>query len=99
MVYDDRELVYFLSLNDLSGRLNGDFTVDQTRLKALMEIGTIDMSYDGISLLSGVSGHSELTIDANLSESVYTVSTDLLRLNALELDFNGTFSLKETAIG
>lgn len=99
VVYDDRELVYFLSLDALTGNLNGDFTVDQTRLKASMEIGSINMSYDGMTLLSGVSGQSELTIDANLSESVYAVSTDMLMLNALDLDFKGTFSLKETAIG
>lgn len=99
VVYNDRELNFLLQMAKFSGVLNGDLSMDQTRMNALLKIESINVNYDGMTLLKAVEGQTKLTIDANLAESIYRITSEQLSLNALELDFDGVFNLTETAIG
>ncbi|MDP2235364.1 MAG: AsmA-like C-terminal region-containing protein [Bacteroidales bacterium] len=97
-VYEDRELDFKLLMKDLSGSMKGDLSMDQTDIMTKLEIGSLSMVYEDMTLLNEVSGVFNAVVEANLAESIYAIKSDKLMLNDLNLDFDGSFELNEEDI-
>lgn len=98
-VYTDRELVYFLSLDELNGLIRGDVQADKANLLAKLTSSSVSTAYESYTLLNAVQAVAELIIDADFENDIYKIKTNSLKLNEMDLDFTGDFSFPDDNIG
>ncbi len=98
-VYTDKELVYFLRLNELHGLIRGDVQADKANLLAKLTAASVSTAYESYTLLNAVQAAAELIIDADFENDIYKIKTNSLKINEMDLDFIGDFSFPEDNIG
>lgn len=91
--YEDKELTFSTRLADIEGSLSGDMSLDQALLQLKLRAGKLMVAYNGMTLLDGVSAVFEGNVDAGLATDIYSISSDILKLNELDLGFNGNFDI------
>ena len=93
VVYDNRQLNYFMALGGISAKGSGDFTADVYDLPIEMEALIADITYDGISYLSNKTfkGKTLLTID--LEKMKFTLGAGSFQLNDFLFDLNGYLAM------
>lgn len=99
IVFDDRTTTFYVSMEDINSELNGDFSLDQTQMNAMLQIGDINAAFDGMTLARNIKLSTKTTIDANLKNDIYTLNTKDFLVNDLALGLDGQFALKESDIG
>tara|TARA_R110002096_G_scaffold183757_21_gene362037 strand:+ start:17149 stop:19968 length:2820 start_codon:yes stop_codon:yes gene_type:complete len=99
VVYKDQSSPFQLSMNNINTTLAGDFTLDQTQMKAVLEIGDISSVYNEMTLMKSLSLKTDVSIDANLAENIFDLDIEKLLLNSLQLSMGGRFSLADSSIG
>ncbi len=99
VVYKDQSSPFQLSMNNINTTLAGDFTLDQTQMKAVLEVGDISSVYNEMTLMKSLSLKTDVSIDANLAENVFDLDIDKLMLNSLLLSMGGRFNLTDSSIG
>lgn len=97
-IYDDKEMDFDLTMKKLNGNMKGDLSLDQTDIITRLNIGSITMNYENMTLLNEVSGVFNAVIAADLANSIYSIRSNELMLNELKLDFDGSFGLNEEDI-
>ena len=99
VVYKDQSSPFQLSMNNINTTLAGDFTLDQTQMKAVLEVGDISSVYNEMTLMKSLSLKTDVSIDANLAENIFDLDIEKLLLNSLQLSMGGRFSLADSSIG
>ncbi len=92
LIYDDRDLGFYVRMEGLHSGLRGDFTAAKTNLGLQMEAGDVTMSYENSPLLSHVRVKYKAWIDADLEHEIYSLKSNVLDLNELSVEFAGNFS-------
>ncbi|MFW5724837.1 MAG: AsmA-like C-terminal region-containing protein [Bacteroidota bacterium] len=99
MVYDDRDLQFFLNLQDLDLTLSGDFTATTTTLRIRnTTVQQVFAKYEGMPLLHDVFVDLHADIDADLEQFAFIFRDNRLRLNDLPVVFDGSFAMPGTDI-
>ena len=98
LFYDDRESDMQVQIKGLNNTLSGNFSEDFSNLKTNTQIESLSVKMDGIDYLSRTKLHYMATIEADLKNSIYTLGKNELKLNDLQLVFNGSVSLLEEGI-
>jgi hypothetical protein len=85
-------------LYDMNHNSNGDFNENIFKLASKSEIAEVLMIYDGITYLNkwGITQNGD--IDVNLAESKYTLTQNILTINGLEADLDGSIAMTEEDI-
>lgn len=93
LVYDDRELDYFMALSGINGSGNGEFTADVYELPVEMEAMIADITYEGTSFLSNkaFSGKSLLNID--MKSMKFTLTDGDFLLNDFHFGMTGFLAM------
>jgi len=89
VVYRDEAGNMSSEIDDLDFLLSGDLSADRTTLKTITNIGAFSFQMDGINYLNRAQMSLDADLDADLTNSKYTFINNLLRVNALELGFDG----------
>ncbi|MBK9290330.1 MAG: AsmA family protein [Bacteroidetes bacterium] len=97
--YVDHELSFSTRLTGLKGNLSGDMSLDRTLLNLDLSSDNLVMSYEGMTLLDKVTAVFTGKIDAELARDMYTIRSEVLKLNEMNLDFAGSFDLSGENIG
>ncbi len=95
LAYEDATMDFSTEIEGLDLSLDGDFTASTTIVDLLMEIHSMNMSYEGVDYFKEASITSEIELDANLDDSRYECKDCALDLNELGLDFGGWFQMNE----
>ncbi len=93
--FDSRESDLAAALVGLDVELNGDFTQDSIDLGTRVKADDVTVSFAGMTYLDHVAVGLDTDIGANMSAKRFTFDKDRLRLNALELAFDGTVGIGE----
>ncbi len=98
IVYDDRQMDFYLSLQDLEHRGKGHFTANTYELDTRSEVQALTLAYGGMRYLKEV--HAQLTAGLlmDLSKMRFELRENKLILNALPLELDGYVALPEDAI-
>ncbi len=93
LVYDDRQLDYFMALGGINAIGKGEFTTDVYELPIKLEALIADISYGGVSYLSGkeFSGETDLTVD--MDKMKFSLEGGDFRLNDFLFDLAGYLAL------
>ncbi len=93
IIYLNESLRMKLVMVDLNHSLSGDISVDQTTLKAITDIHSTTLTYDGVDYLKDVALHYKANIDADIKNEIYTLKKNELKLNELAVNFDGSVSM------
>jgi len=93
LIYDDRQLDYFMALGGINAVGNGEFTADVYELPIEMEALVGDITYEGTSYLSNktFSGNTLLNID--MKNMKFTVSDGNFMLNDFNFGMTGFLAM------
>jgi uncharacterized protein involved in outer membrane biogenesis len=96
--YNDQSSGMSASMKNFNFKLSGNFSQDFASLKILSNTDAIDFSMGGIKYLKKASNRIDISIDADLKNSVYTLKENEFALNDIVLGWNGTVAMKDTNI-
>lgn len=89
LIYDDKESATYAKIDNLNHEGKGDFTLDDFVLETQTDIEKLLVSYEGIPYINGASASSKFDIGINMPAFKFTFSDNNIKLNALELKFDG----------
>ncbi len=93
IIYDDKESDVLAQLQNLNFLLSGDMTEDLTNLRINMTSDTMTVASGGIKYLNKVKTEFVSDLKADLANSVYTFKDNDLKLNEIDLGFDGTVKM------
>ncbi|GAA0878071.1 hypothetical protein GCM10009119_10390 [Algoriphagus jejuensis] len=93
LVYDDRQLDYFMALGGINAVGAGEFTTDVYELPIQLEALIADISYGGVSYLSNkeFSGETDLTVD--MKNMKFTLGEGEFKLNEFLFGLSGYLAM------
>jgi hypothetical protein len=94
--YDDRSSNMSAGLENFNFTLSGDMSQDYTSLVVDSETEKLNFTMDGIRYLKNVLLKMHFDVGANLKESIYKLEKNVVSLNALELNFDGSIAMPES---
>lgn len=98
LVYDDRQLDYFMALGEINAQGNGEFTSDVYELPIELEALIAEVNYEGTSYLSNknFSGETALTVD--MEQMKFTLGEGNFQLNDFIFGLTGFMSMPDEDI-
>ncbi len=95
IVYDDRAGDMYAEIVDLDHTGKGDFAQEIVDLATTTSIKSLTVKTGGVAYLSKAELEAKLDLNLDLPNSKYTFKENTVRLNQLELAFNGWLQLLE----
>ncbi len=85
-------------LYDMNHNSRGDFNKNLFKLASKTEIAEVLMKYDGITYLNKWAITQSGDIEANIAKSKYSLAQNILTINGLEADLDGSIAMTEEDI-
>ena len=98
LVYDDRQLDYFMALGGIDAKGNGEFTADVYELPIELEALIADITYEGTSYLSNKTFSGETLLNIDMANMKFTFGEGDFRLNDFLFDLSGFIAMPEDDI-
>ncbi len=95
IIYDDRAGDIFAEIVDLDHSGKGDFAKDVVDLATKTTIQSLTVKSGGIAYISKAELDAKLDMNLDMPNSKYTFKENTVRLNQLELAFNGWLQMLE----
>ena len=95
IIYDDRQGDMYVHLVDFTHEGSGDFTQDDFLLKTTTESESVTYKTGGIAYLSNVRLDMKFDMQMNLPNMRFQFVENYLRLNELELNFDGMIAMPD----
>lgn len=99
IIYDDRQGKMYAELVDFTHEGSGDFTQDNFLLKTNTSSKEITYKMDGMSYLSRTNFEMKFDINIDMPNMKFTFDENNVRLNALELNFDGWVAMPDEPEG
>lgn len=96
LIYDDRSLDFYTSLENLNHTLSGDFTQDNFALNINTAIDAVTVGYGGVTYLNRVKTVVNAEMDADMPNFKFTFKQSELGLNELSFGVEGYFAMPQT---
>ncbi|MEW6469475.1 MAG: AsmA family protein [Bacteroidota bacterium] len=93
VVYDDKSMDFYTSLNGFNHTLSGDFTQDNFLMETMTSIGEFTLAYGGVTYLKKVKTDIKADLDADMPNFKFTFKDNKISLNELGLGINGFFAM------
>ncbi len=94
IVYDDHSMDFYLNIEDMNHRGNGNFTIDVFDLDTHTDIKGLTVKYGGISYLKKAKVNYDAIFNIDQKNSKYTFKENFLTVNDLQLRTDGFVQLK-----
>jgi hypothetical protein len=88
-VYDDRLGDTYVEIEDLDHVGKGEFTQDVFDLSTTTDIASLTAKSGGVTYLKKAKGELDLTLNADITNSKFTIKDNSIVLNALKLNTEG----------
>jgi hypothetical protein len=92
LVYDDAELGFFTSLNEVNHSSSGDFNSDVFDLITHTDAKNVNVQYENMPLLAGADVQGDATLHIDIAKSIYQFKENEFTINDLPLTFDALFS-------
>ena len=91
--YLDEVMKVDVQIKGLNHKLSGDLSADFTTLKTNTTIEDFQMDYEGVRYMNDMQIEAKADIDADLKNAIYTFKKNSVRLNNVELGFDGSVAM------
>lgn len=93
VVYDDRQLDYFMALGGINAIGNGEFTADVYELPIELEALIADVTYEGTSYLTNKNFSGETLLNIDMENMKFSVSDGDFLLNDFKFGLTGFLAM------
>ncbi len=93
IIYEDQSMDLFTKMENLNFILSGDLSSDYTTLSTQTTIDAMSLKMEGLSYLKKAKMELIADLETDLVKSKYTFKENLLRVNELELGFDGAIEM------
>lgn len=93
LVYDDRQLDYFMALGGINALGEGEFTTDVYELPIKLEAMIADISYGGVSYLSEKEFEGDMELGVDLKQMKFSLAEGDFRLNDFLFGLSGYLAM------
>ncbi|MBN7814385.1 AsmA-like C-terminal region-containing protein [Algoriphagus pacificus] len=93
VVYDDRQLDYFMALGGINAIGNGEFTADVYELPIELEALIADITYEGTSYLTNKNFSGETLLNIDMENMKFSVSDGDFLLNDFKFGLTGFLAM------
>ncbi|MEP1259428.1 AsmA family protein, partial [Algoriphagus sp.] len=93
VVYDDRQLDFFMALGGINAEGSGDFTADVYDLPIELEALIADVSYEDVSYLTNKTFKGETLLNIDLGKMIFTLGEGNFQLNDFFFDLQGYLAM------
>ncbi|WP_192347445.1 AsmA-like C-terminal region-containing protein [Algoriphagus sp. Y33] len=93
VVYDDRQLNYFMALGGINAKGAGDFTADVYDLPIDLEALIADVSYEDVSYLSNKTFKGKTLLNIDLENMKFTLGESDFQLNDFHFGLSGYLAM------
>ncbi len=93
VVYDDRQLNYFMALGGVNAKGSGEFTADVYDLPIEMDALIADITYDDISYISNKTLKGETLLNIDMENMKFTLGEGNFQLNDFLFNLNGYLAM------
>lgn len=94
-VYDDRTTDTYIKITGLTTTGDGDFTSSIFDLDTYSEMDELTLSQAGVKYLNKVKATADAIVNIDSDELRYTFKENAVKLNALQLTFDGSIDLED----
>ncbi len=98
IVYDDKQMDFYLSMHNLNHEGNGHFTANTYELDTRSDVQALTLAYGGVRYLKEVQTKLVAGLFMDLGKMRFELRENDLLLNALPLKFDGYLALPDDAI-
>lgn len=98
VIYDDRQLDFFMALGQIDMEGRGDFTMDVYDLPMEMRAYIADVSFEGTNYLKSKRFKGETVLNVDLEQMKFTLGDGSFSLNDFLFDLQGYIALPEDDI-
>lgn len=92
IIYNDAELGFFTSLNEVNHSSSGDFTSDVFDLITHTDAKNVSVKYESMALLAGAEIQGDATMHIDMAKSIYQFKENEFIVNDLPISFDALFS-------
>jgi gas vesicle protein len=89
LVYDDRQGGSYLKIEGLNHKGKGDFTEAIYDIATTTKMDGLTLSSGGMSYLKNAKVNADITVNADMNTSKFTLKDNSININALRLDLDG----------
>ncbi len=93
VVYDDRQLQFFMALGSINAVGEGEFTSDVYELPLKLEALIADISFEGTNYLYNKTFKAETLLNMDMEQMKFTLNEGTFGLNDFLFDLNGYLAL------
>lgn len=93
LVYDDRQLNYFMALGGINAVGTGEFTANVYDLPVELEAMIADITYEDVSYLSNKTFKGETLLNIDMENMKFTLGEGNFQLNDFLFDLNGYLAM------
>ena len=93
VTYTDYESNMKATVENLNFTLAGNMGMDYSDLDIETTVGIINFYMDGVRYMKNASANFDATIGADLANSIYSFKENTLKINEIELNFDGKVSM------
>lgn len=97
ITFEDRHSGMKAAVEHWTGTLKGDLSAAKSRLEMASLIEALSFEYGGVAYVNKLRLEADLTLEADLEQSLYTLATNTIRLNAMELALQGSVAIPDTS--
>jgi hypothetical protein len=98
IIYDDRQLAYFMALGNVQMEGQGDFTADVYELPIRMQALIADITYEGTQYLQNKDFRAETLMNIDMEQMKFSFGDGEFALNDFLFDLHGYLALPEEDI-
>ncbi|NPD44215.1 AsmA-like C-terminal region-containing protein [Lentimicrobium sp. S6] len=93
IIYEDQSMDLFTKMENLNFNLSGDLSSDYTTLSTKSTIDAMSLKMEGLSYLKKAKMELIADLETDLVKSKYTFKENILKVNELELGFDGSVEM------
>lgn len=93
IIYEDQSMDLFTKMENLNFNLSGDLSSDYTTLSTKTTIDAMSLKMEGLSYLKKAKMELIADLETDLIKSKYTFKENILRVNELEIGFDGSVEM------
>lgn len=95
LIYDDKSLTFYTSMEHFDHDLKGDFTADNFLLETMTKARSFTLGYDGMNYLYNVAAEVKANLDMDMKNMKFTFRDNDILLNQLNLGGEGFVDMND----
>jgi len=97
VTFDNQESDILVIVKGWNGSLKGNMAKDRSLLSTNSSVSSLSFAYNKIPVFQDATINADMSLDADFKNSTYTLKTNSIKLNAMDVSLDGSIQFPDTA--